>query len=784
MSSPNPYKRELFSVLRNQKSKCTPELIIDTSPELKNRRIQCELLNMKKPSTLEFRKKFGAGVYGTVNRFTLTSDEYVPNLINEAKNDNLAIKTKIPTERNKAGNNMDMTEENLNNSKNDLYTEEYYSPELEINHMGEALIGLKLSELYDMTPNFPYYHDIRQLKRQMYDRNRIMNVPFIYQQLEDSEVRELDLEDGNYGIITETINGITFLDFLKMAKKDNEYKKKIPNILRQILFTLYIAIKELGFVHFDLHTENILITETDKSTINYTVPLDQQSIQDSKDNKSYDYYENKEDLYRKETIHNQNLPRYDKDIYVGMDVKVKTNGNLVKIIDFGFSTMYIDDKWELNDETKYFWSFEQYDNKDVQGKSALLPNRPSMFFDISRLLCNTYTHFYNNPLHEDIMKLFGDYGNNLILALKRRPELYDKYGRFHILFDSYVIHTVSTRLMTEDMYDHEKFMNKCLRFINNLEININKEIEIQKYYCPNDISSLFSELKYDKDKTRDFLYQKEIVKSILTRPGIDPSIENNLPVVVASSMGRTDIVELLLNDRRVNPTVRDHEALMRAQAKCDVYVVELLLKWYAKNNVDLYKILSKYKDKNHAILDRLFIPISMMYYNINKFPNWSKSIVDQSEIEPVVIETILKKYPLSGSSERIKVVKLLDLENYKKQENKQEIQKSPKKDTPVQKSFIASDKNITSPVQQQENKQEIQKSPKKDTSPVQKSFKAFNSILNIIPQTVQIDEIRKSIMDVFIDNLKKKYPDKYNVLTMELLPDLEDSVIEYVKKLL
>ena len=74
-----------------------------------------------------------------------------------------------------------------------------------------------------------------------------------------------------------------------------------------------------------------------------------------------------------------------------------------------------------------------------------------------------------------------------------------------------------------------------------------------------------------KDKT-------EVVKLLLQDKRVDPSAEDNYAIRWASANGYTDIVKLLLEDERVDPSAGDNYAIRWASANGREEVVKLLLK--------------------------------------------------------------------------------------------------------------------------------------------------------------------------------------------------------------
>jgi hypothetical protein len=60
---------------------------------------------------------------------------------------------------------------------------------------------------------------------------------------------------------------------------------------------------------------------------------------------------------------------------------------------------------------------------------------------------------------------------------------------------------------------------------------------------------------------------------------VDPSSRNNYFVRLASSKGFAEIVKLLLTDPRVNPSVKDNEALFNAVRNGNIETVKVLMEY-------------------------------------------------------------------------------------------------------------------------------------------------------------------------------------------------------------
>ena len=69
----------------------------------------------------------------------------------------------------------------------------------------------------------------------------------------------------------------------------------------------------------------------------------------------------------------------------------------------------------------------------------------------------------------------------------------------------------------------------------------------------------------------------DIVKLLLQDPRTDPSVQNNKMIIFASGYGYTNVVEVLLQDPRVDPSVWDNNALISASEGGYTDVVKLLL---------------------------------------------------------------------------------------------------------------------------------------------------------------------------------------------------------------
>ena len=146
---------------------------------------------------------------------------------------------------------------------------------------------------------------------------------------------------------------------LYLKKNNNIGEEEWASILFQIIIMLVIYQKCFKFTHNDLHTNNIMVKETDKK---------------------YLYY------------------KYNNNIY-----KVPTFGKIYKIIDFGRSVYYYNkklyccDSFEKDEDAYTQFNFAHFYNN----KKKLI--EPNMSFDLCRLGCSLIEHIVDD--FEEFKKL-------------------------------------------------------------------------------------------------------------------------------------------------------------------------------------------------------------------------------------------------------------------------------------------------------------------------------------------------------------------------------------------
>ncbi len=95
------------------------------------------------------------------------------------------------------------------------------------------------------------------------------------------------------------------------------------------------------------------------------------------------------------------------------------------------------------------------------------------------------------------------------------------------------------------------------------------------------VSMLLSDGKCDPSDSRIIgntagFGNTEIVELLLADNRVDPSVENNLAIRYASESGHTEVVKLLLDDPRVNPADNNDSAIRQASQNGHANVVRLL----------------------------------------------------------------------------------------------------------------------------------------------------------------------------------------------------------------
>lgn len=118
----------------------------------------------------------------------------------------------------------------------------------------EYFIGtIGINTIRSLTPNFAYTLALFQCNPLPIKNNKIDLKKFC-----NDDKDSKDSKDSRNYVIYEKIVGESMHDFIKKATTSNDIYK-IQTYILQLVFALIIAQKEIGFVHYDLHTDNIIL---------------------------------------------------------------------------------------------------------------------------------------------------------------------------------------------------------------------------------------------------------------------------------------------------------------------------------------------------------------------------------------------------------------------------------------------------------------------------------------------------------------------------------------------
>jgi len=150
----------------------------------------------------------------------------------------------------------------LGNNDNFIFTLKYPRDNISLNH--EYFIGLHINKLRKIIPNFIYTYGSLKCTAPYYIEN--------LSKLNDNKVISWchpSNNDNKEYIVYELIpNSETLYEYLK--KKFSKFED-VLNIYIQVIFSLYIAKKELDFKHYRLDTTHVIIRNIEKSYIQYTI---------------------------------------------------------------------------------------------------------------------------------------------------------------------------------------------------------------------------------------------------------------------------------------------------------------------------------------------------------------------------------------------------------------------------------------------------------------------------------------------------------------------------------
>jgi hypothetical protein len=176
--------------------------------------------------------------------------------------------------------------QNFFNGKNKIFSTKYEG----IKTLHEGIIGLMAAnKVREVLPTFIWTYGFTPCNMPILKNNNISKIPSTL----TACTRSVNYNKDDYiGIITEYIEGESLNSFVKKDKLSEEY---LYSIILTILYSLKYAHEMVGFIHWDLHSDNIQMRKLDYD----------------------DYY-----IY---------LPNEKKYLWVG--------GHLPTIFDFGLSSM-------------------------------------------------------------------------------------------------------------------------------------------------------------------------------------------------------------------------------------------------------------------------------------------------------------------------------------------------------------------------------------------------------------------------------------------------------------
>jgi hypothetical protein len=456
---------KLLKLKREELKRC--KLI---KPTTYNRQVQCALMNL--PEThVQINKTIGKGKYNYVNAIDINNNK---------------------------------KEKDKNNMNNLLL---YSNPYIVVKHnilktntdilKHEAIIGMYCNYIEHFTSNFYYTYDIRKLIP-------VRDAEYVIKETKDIVNYNTNNTD-KYGILGEFIENITFAKFLKRA----DLKPFVPKLMLQVLFSIYIAGRELGFMHFDLHDENIIIRKTNREYVEYTVPLSPRVYKKIfgtyKNGKQWDLKKNvwifdsvgdDPDSFRAPI--NYDISKYPKEIelkecmfenikvgkkyhrpYKHFKVKLKTHGYFVEIIDYNFSTVKINNKTIMSRHTKRL--YDEFDFK--------VPKESLLFVDMFRICYIIYSN-YNGILNtENMTRLFGRYFDDILFKkiryvedlsksptesriLKENIDIHDPEYEYTGKTASKFIYAVDIDAIQPKYKNNEFFMNLCFDVFENIEYEL------------------------------------------------------------------------------------------------------------------------------------------------------------------------------------------------------------------------------------------------------------------------------------------------------------------------
>lgn len=82
---------------------------------------------------------------------------------------------------------------------------------------------------------------------------------------------------------------------------------------------------------------------------------------------------------------------------------------------------------------------------------------------------------------------------------------------------------------------------------------------IKDFLKPKDITELISNLSDEDKLIKGCMYNIDWLVKDMINKGVNPSIDNNRPIYVASYLNNIDIIKILMNDKRVTNKMKQDE---------------------------------------------------------------------------------------------------------------------------------------------------------------------------------------------------------------------------------
>ena len=272
------------------------------------------------------------------------------------------------------------------------------------------------------------------------------------------------------------------------------------------------------------------------------------------------------------------------------------------------------------------------------------------FTDYNNLLLTSNNYYYNEYIKNERCRLKIQNCHNiqsLLLGIICRDDL----NFFKILITS--SQSIDINYIFKIVFKVKS--PKILKFLLlNINIYINKLLldnanDILMYSIKNNylntIKLLTDEIDFLMDKS-NLVVQAcqyghiEIVKLLLEKYKIDPSIGKNGPFIVACKYGHIEIVKLFLKDSRINPADYDNLAIVKATENGHIEIVKLLFKRIDHNSQSQNNISIRWACENGYLE---IVKMLLLDKNVDPSANNNDAIIDACENGHTEIVKLLLK---------------------------------------------------------------------------------------------------------------------------------------------